>query len=252
MTNTWSLHCASPVGMTILFGEEIHRFITETINPAEVQWDGRLGGGAQPLLHLFVADQARLLKDLAASGENDEVWDSADIETGCQFGMGLGVDFEHDCFSGHVLGGAGYFGRGRATGSTPGGPEVNQHRDGRVVDYFVEEGGIRRQGFGDRSKGGLASAASTCVGQMPAGDTVFLVAMSTASNDGQDEPLLLNICNVGCTIPTQFFRNSGLGGRRRPLPVIPGFDLLGRLRRRRQEELQGRGNQLPEHITQER
>jgi hypothetical protein len=41
---------------------------------------GLRGCGPKPLLHLFMADETRLLKHLPASRKNDEVRDPAHIE----------------------------------------------------------------------------------------------------------------------------------------------------------------------------
>jgi hypothetical protein len=40
------------------------------------------GGGAEPLLHLGVIDEAGLLEDGSAAVEDDEIGDSADLEAG--------------------------------------------------------------------------------------------------------------------------------------------------------------------------
>jgi hypothetical protein len=75
-------------------------------------------GGAKPLLHLRVVDQAGLLEDGAASGQNDEVGDAPDLETGGELRVGFGVDLEDDGLAGHIGCGACDLGRG---GSAMGG-----------------------------------------------------------------------------------------------------------------------------------
>jgi hypothetical protein len=47
------------------------------------EWSSLLlaAGGLQPMFHLFVSDQASLLKDRLSARKDDEVGDSADLET---------------------------------------------------------------------------------------------------------------------------------------------------------------------------
>jgi hypothetical protein len=157
-------------GKNIRLGVQKHERIEKVTGSQD---DGLVGGKnkdglcscvAQPLLHLLVADEACLLEDRAASGENYEVGDTADVKTCSQFRMRFGVDLEDNCFSGHILGGTRDLGRSRAARSAPGCPKVDKHGNGCVVDHFVEENRIGRQWFGDRGKRSLARAASTCAG----------------------------------------------------------------------------------------
>ena len=103
--------------------------------------------------------------------------------------MRLGIDLEDDRFSSHILGRARDFRGSCAARAAPSRPEVHQHRNGSVVDDFVEESRIGGHRFRDRIQRGFARPASAGAGQMFGGDTILLVAMSTSSNDWHDEPL---------------------------------------------------------------
>src|ERR1700692_2452541 len=104
--------------------------------------------------------------------------------------MRLRVDFEDDCLSSHILGCARDFRGSCAARAAPSRPEVYQHRNSSSGYDFVEESRIGGYRFRDRIKRGFARPASTGAGQIFAGDTILLVAMSTSSNEWHDEPLI--------------------------------------------------------------
>jgi hypothetical protein len=117
----------------------------------------------------------------------------------------LRVDLEDNRFSSHILRRPRDLWRSCAARAAPRRPEVDKHGNCGAVHDFIEENRIRGQRFCDRSKRGLARAASARVGQMPGSDTVLLVALRTGSDDWQDDPLLLNFSTIGCNIDTYFF-----------------------------------------------
>jgi len=128
--------------------------LTEMQNGVETpRYSG--GCGSKPLFHLLMADKAGLLEDGAAAGEDDEVRDAADLETGGELGVRLGVYLEDDRLSGHVGGGASDLGCGGPTGSAPVCPEVDEDGDGSVCNYIVEERGIDGERFGERGRSAL-------------------------------------------------------------------------------------------------
>lgn len=102
--------------------------------------------------------------------------------------MRLGVDLEDDSFSSHVLRGTRDLGCSRAARPTPFCPEIHQHGNLSVVEDFVEESRIRCQWFCDGRERGFAGAAPASAGEMPGGNTILLVALSTGSNDWHDGP----------------------------------------------------------------
>src|SRR5580658_10509817 len=70
------------------------------------------GCGLEPTLHLIVVHQTRLLHYCAASRENHEVGDAADLEAPCDVRVFFRIHFQHDRFARHVRSGARDFGRG--------------------------------------------------------------------------------------------------------------------------------------------
>jgi hypothetical protein len=78
--------------------------------------------------------------------------------------MSFGVDLDDYCFPGHVLGSARNLRRCCAARSAPRCPEVDQDRNLRVFNDFVEKSRVRRERFRDRGEVGFTGAAATCVG----------------------------------------------------------------------------------------
>jgi hypothetical protein len=78
--------------------------------------------------------------------------------------MSFGVDLNDHCFPGHVLGGARNFRRCCAAGPAPSRPEVDQDRNLRVFDDFVEKSRVCCERFCDRGKFGFTGAAAARVG----------------------------------------------------------------------------------------
>ena len=99
------------------------------------------------MLHLLVADESGLLGDELSAVEDGEVRDSADVVTGGELAVLLGVDLEDEGTSLGVGGGLLHF-RGRhAAGSAPLGPEVDEDGDTGVLDDLVEESDVCGDGL---------------------------------------------------------------------------------------------------------
>jgi len=64
-----------------------------------------------------------------------------------------------------------------------------------AINHQIRIGGHR---FRDRIQRGFASPASTGAGEIFSGDTILLVAMSTNSNQGHDEPRFINYTHIRC------------------------------------------------------
>ena len=65
-----------------------------------------------------------------------------------------------------VGGGAGYLGRGRAAGTAPVGPEVDEDGDAGVLDDVVEEFGVGLDGLVEGREGVFAGSATAGVGEV--------------------------------------------------------------------------------------
>ena len=106
-------------------------------------------GGLEPVEHCLGVDEAGLLLDEAATGEDGEVGDAAHVVTGGELRAGFGVDLEDEAAAGDLAGGAFDVRRGHAAGTAPFRPEIDEYRDARVGDDVVEEGGVGGDGFSD-------------------------------------------------------------------------------------------------------
>jgi hypothetical protein len=78
--------------------------------------------------------------------------------------MGFGVDFDDYCFPSHVLSGTRYLRRCCPARPAPRCPEIDQDRNLRVLNNFVEKSRIRRERFRYRGEFGFTGAATACVG----------------------------------------------------------------------------------------
>ena len=142
------------------------------------------GGCAEPVLHDVVTDEAGLLLDEMACGEDGEVGDTADVVASGQLGVALGVDLEDEGLPGHVGGGAGDLGGGGAAGATPLGPEVDEDGDAGVAEDVVEEGEVDGERLAEWWEGVFAGSAAAGVGEVVGVDAVLLLAVFTGSDDG--------------------------------------------------------------------
>jgi hypothetical protein len=87
---------------------------------------GNLGSGVfEPSAHLVAAREPGLLKNHLTVPQYYEIGNALDTIAIRQFGLGFGIDFQHDGFSGHFASdGLDFRGRGTAR-SAPSGPEIH-------------------------------------------------------------------------------------------------------------------------------
>jgi hypothetical protein len=143
----------------------------------------RGAGGLEPVEHLLGVDEAGLLLDEAAVREDGEVGDAAHVVAGGELRVGFGVDLEDEAAAGDFACGVLDVRGGHAAGTTPGGPEVDEHGDAGVGDDVVEERGVGGDGLGDGRERLLAGAAAAGVGEVSCGDAVFGAAAGAGADD---------------------------------------------------------------------
>ena len=131
-----------------------------------------------------MADEAGLLLDEVSRCEDGEVGDAADVVACGELGVALGIDFEDECLTGHICGGACDLWGGGAAGATPLGPEVDEDGDAGVADDVVEEGEVDWERLVERGEGIFAGTAAAGIGEVGGVDAVFLLAVFTGSDDG--------------------------------------------------------------------
>jgi hypothetical protein len=102
----------------------------------------------EPSSHLAARDEAGLLKDGLAVPKHNEVRDALHAKTCRQFRVALGIDFQNESASGHLVRQRFYFGRGHAAGTAPFRPEIDEHRDAGFAGDLVESGCVHIDGFG--------------------------------------------------------------------------------------------------------
>jgi hypothetical protein len=82
--------------------------------------------------------------------------------------------------------------RGHAAGAAPFRPEINKDRDSAIAHNLVELRGADFYGRCHRGQRRFAGAASPCVGEVLAGNSIRLSAGWAISDDGHGEFLLLD------------------------------------------------------------
>ncbi|MCU1242278.1 MAG: hypothetical protein JWO71_3004 [Candidatus Acidoferrum typicum] len=145
-------------------------------------------GGPEPLLHLVVTYDARLLHYHAATIEDDKVGYTAHVVTFGELRIFFCVDLYHYGFAGHVGSGARDFRSGGATRAAPISPEIYEYGNRRVPNNFVELHIVDRQGLSDGWQGRFASSATASAGEILGGDPIFLSAISATANDRHTGP----------------------------------------------------------------
>ena len=80
-----------------------------------------------------------LLSDELATREDSEVRDATYSVTCSELRVFVGVDFQHNGLTCHVLCGARDLWGGGATRAAPVSPEIDKDRNARALDDFVEE-----------------------------------------------------------------------------------------------------------------
>src|ERR1700730_11266824 len=159
----------------------------------QANWSFRLSsktrsGGPKPLVHLMVIYHAGLLCHQATTRENCKVRESANPGGSRQRRMFLGIHFQHHSFPRHLRRSAGHFRSSHAAGSTPVRPEIDKHGNGDIVDDFIEQNFVNRQGLGERRQRRFTVSATTGTGQIFCRDTVFLAAMTAGTDYRQESP----------------------------------------------------------------
>ena len=144
-------------------------------------------GRRQPLLHLIVAYHAGLLRHQATAGENGKVRDAANIEASRERRVFLGVHFQHHGFAGHLRGSTSHFRSSHAARSAPVRPKIDEHRNGDIVDDFVEYF-VDRQRLGQGRQRGFTPSATAGAGQIFCWNTVILAAMAAGTDYRQETP----------------------------------------------------------------
>jgi hypothetical protein len=117
-----------------------------------------------------------LLADEFAGMEDGEVGDSADVVAGGEVLVLVGVYLEDYGLASHFFCGAGDLRSGGSAGTAPVGPEVDEDRDSGALDDLVEDGGVDLEWLVKGWEGILAGAATSGVGEMVGGETIFLAA----------------------------------------------------------------------------
>jgi hypothetical protein len=123
-----------------------------------------------------VIDDARLLFDELAGGKNGEVRDAAYGKSCSELLVFVGVNFENDSVTRHILCGTRDLGGCGSAWAAPFSPEIDEDRNARALDNLVEECGIDLQWFVEWGQRVLACAASAGIRKMVRGEAVFLAA----------------------------------------------------------------------------
>ena len=147
---------------------------------------------SQPILQLLMVNDSRLLCHWAAGIEDNEVWDTAYIEAGRQFGITFRIDLHDDGLPGHVCRRTRNLRCRHSAGTTPPSPEIDQHWDASILDNLVEHFRINFQRLVQRRQRSLARATFSVIGKMSRRDAVLLSTSFAGSNYGHNhQPLAL-------------------------------------------------------------
>src|SRR5689334_1285644 len=136
------------------------RFATCCFGYGRVETSGR----GEPAAELRGVDETRLLHHDAPVLQHDEVRDALHAVARRERGRALRVDLQDDRLAGHLLRDPRDLGRGAPAGRAPCGPEVDEHRDGRLADDLVECRLVGVDRLRDRRERHLAAAATALVG----------------------------------------------------------------------------------------
>jgi hypothetical protein len=129
-----------------------------------------------------------LLRYGAASEEDHEVGDAADLEAACDLRIFFRVHFQHYRPARHVRRGSRDFGRGCNARPAPARPEIHEYRHRRVLHDFIEQLIVHSERLGDWRQQVFTEAAATAAGQELGWNAVLLSAMAAGANDGQKKP----------------------------------------------------------------
>jgi hypothetical protein len=147
-----------------------------------------LCGSGQPIFHLLVVRQARLLHHWPATVENDKVWDAAYIEARGQFWKALRIHLYHNGSPRHVRRDTRNLRSGHPARSTPRGPEIGEHGHAGVCHDLREQVGVYFQGIGGRIQDRFTISAAPGIRNMQCRYAVLPTASFAASEDWHDYP----------------------------------------------------------------
>ena len=148
-----------------------------------------LRGRVQPMLHLFMVHQSRLLRDGMAAVKNGEVGNAAHIEARGQLRITLGIHLNYNRTSRHIRSGSRNFRSGHPARAAPGCPKIDQHRDASLLDDLVEQLRIYFERLGCGTQWNFADAAASRIRKMVSGDAVLASTRLAGSQDGQEHLL---------------------------------------------------------------
>jgi hypothetical protein len=130
-----------------------------------------------------MAYHAGLLHHDAATGEDHEIRDAANIVAGGELRIFFRVDLYHYGFAGHVSSGARNFWSSGAAWAAPISPEIHEYRNGRVLNDFIELHIVDREWFRDGRQRRFTSSATAGAGEILGGDAILLAAIGASAND---------------------------------------------------------------------
>jgi hypothetical protein len=140
----------------------------------------------QPMLHLFMLHQSRLLRDEMAAVKNGEVGNATHIEARGQFRVTLGIHLDNDRTSRHVRSGSRHFRSGRPARAAPGCPKIDQHWDASLLGDLVEQLGIYFERLGCGTQWNFTNPAASRIRKVVSGDAILTSTCLASSQDGQE------------------------------------------------------------------
>src|SRR5271166_3540284 len=121
--------------------------------------------------------------------KDGEVWNATHIEPSSQVRIPLRIYLEHDRLSAHLCSSAQNLRSCHPARTTPGGPEIDQHRDARLLDDLVEQLRIYFQRLTNGTQRCFAGSAPSRIRKMLGGNAVLSTTCLTGSKDGHKDLL---------------------------------------------------------------
>lgn len=131
-----------------------------------------------------MANQTRLLHHWLIVIEDHEVWDALHIEPGRHFRMTFRIELYDYSSSRHIRGGARNLWHGHSAWPALGSPEIHQHGNAGILNYFVERLRIDFQRLVHRGHRSFAGTAPSSIGKMYRWNAVLLPTSLAGSNCG--------------------------------------------------------------------
>jgi hypothetical protein len=150
-----------------------------------------------------VTDDSRLLPNELSAGEDGEVGDAAHSESSGKLLMLVGVDFEHDGLTSHILCGACDLGCRGVARAAPLCPEIDKDGNPRALENLIEECSVNLQGFVLWRQWGFAcTAPAGVVRKMARCDPVLLATVLARSYCGHLVAPLdwIHLAGFGCRL----------------------------------------------------